>query len=81
MSRSWAGSRLVPCLINNSNICAGIVEVIEIVEEVVVVVIVVIAVEEELFFVNLNPGPTEGDAEPPHHFHFEQRDEGKFIAL
>ena len=53
-------------------------EVIVIVE---VVVVVVVAVEEELFFGNLNSGPTEGDAEPPHHFHFEQRDEGKFIAL
>ena len=70
MSRSWAGSRLVPCLINNSNICAGIV-VIVIVVEVVVVVFVIVAVEEDLFFGFLNPGPTEGDAEPPHHFHLE----------
>ena len=34
-------------------------EVIVIVE---VVVVVVVAVEEELFFGNLNSGPTEGDA-------------------
>ena len=58
-------------------------EVIVIVEVVVVVVVtvLVVAVEEEFFFGNLISGPTEGDAEPPHHFHFEQRDEGKFIAL
>ena len=78
MSRSLAGSRLVPWLINNSNICAGIVDVIVIIE--VVEVVVVVAVDEELFFGHLNSGPTEGDAEPPHHFHFEQWDEGKFIA-
>ena len=34
---------------------------------------------ERFVFGNLNSGPTEGDAEPPHHFHFEQRDKGKFI--
>ena len=49
--------------------------------EVVVVVVVVVGVKEELFFGNLNSGPTEGDAQSPHHFHFEHRDEGKFIAL
>ena len=67
------------CLINNSNICAGIVDVIVKIE--VVVAVLVVEVDEELFFGHLNSGPTEGDAEPPHHFHFEQRDEGKFIAL
>ena len=52
------------CPINNSNICAGIVEVIvieEVVVVVVVVVVVIVAVEEELFG-NLNSGPTKGDA-------------------
>ena len=68
----------MPCLPSTTATCAGIVEVIVIVE--VLVVVVVVAVEEELFFGNLNSGPTEGDAEPPHHFHFEQRDEGKLIA-